>query len=75
MPARQLSLQVQNFDFARAGVPEAATVKPPAPAAAPLSQAATVQKMKELKQLLSQGIITQAQYDTESQKLLNELLK
>lgn len=38
-------------------------------------QAATVQKLKELKSLLSQGLITQTQYNTDSQKLLNELIQ
>jgi hypothetical protein len=34
-----------------------------------------VKKLKELKALLSQGLITQAQYDADSQKLVNELVK
>jgi hypothetical protein len=38
-------------------------------------QAATVQKLKELKSLLNQGLITQTQYNTDSQKLLNELVQ
>ena len=50
----------------------------PAPAAAPAvssSQAATVQKLKELKSLLDRGVITQSQYNADSQKLLNELVQ
>ena len=46
------------------------------PAAAPpasTSQAAIVNKLKELKSLLSQGVITQSQYNADSQKLVNEL--
>jgi len=39
------------------------------------SQAATVAKLKELKSLLNQGLITQGQYDVQSQKLLNELVQ
>jgi hypothetical protein len=39
------------------------------------SQAATVKKMKELKALQAQGLITEAQYQAESQKLLSELLR
>jgi hypothetical protein len=46
------------------------------PAAAPpasTSQAAIVSKLKELKSLLNQGLITQSQYNADSQKLVNEL--
>jgi hypothetical protein len=100
VPAKQLSVQVQNFNFNRGGVtapqtaaaasaPAAArpaatvtvteTVRAtPAPAAAPAvssSQAATVQKLKELKSLLDRGVITQSQYNAESQTLLNELVQ
>jgi hypothetical protein len=80
-PAKQIVLHVQNFDFSRPEQPTTVTVNVPAaaPAAAPApvssSQAATVKKLKELKSLLSQGLITQAQYDADSQKLVNELVK
>jgi hypothetical protein len=51
----------------------------PAPAtsaaAVSSSQAATVAKLKELKSLLNQGLITQGQYEVQSQKLLNELVQ
>jgi len=48
----------------------------PAPAAAATSgEAAVVAKLKELKSLLSQGLITEAQYQQESQKLLNQLMQ
>lgn len=50
----------------------------PAPAAAPAvssSQAATVQKLKDLKSLLDRGLITQSQYNADSQKLLKELVQ
>jgi len=102
VPAKQLSVQVQNFNFNRGGVtaPQTAAAAPapaaarpaatvtvsepvraapaPAPAAAPAvssSQAATVQKLKELKSLLDRGVITQSQYNADSQKLLNELVR
>jgi hypothetical protein len=101
VPAKQLSVQVQNFNFNRGGVTASAPVAPaaapapaagrpattiatpsakaaPAPATAPAvssSQAATVQKLKELKSLLDKGIITQSQYNAESQKLLSELVQ
>jgi len=67
---------------AAAAHPTAVTVvqapPPPPPAAAPAvtsTQAATVQKLKELKSLLNQGLITQSQYNADSQKLLNELVQ
>ena len=49
------------------------TQKPAAPAAAP--QSATTQKLEQLKSLLSEGLITQAQYQKASQQVLNELVQ
>jgi len=73
---------------APAGPPPAApapAVATPAPAvnvnvaAAPSGvtdkQAAAVAKLKELKSLLNQGLITQAQYQADSQKLLNQIVE
>ncbi len=59
-------------------VVETAPPPPPAPAAAPAvssSQAAAVARLKELKSLLNQGLISQSQYQTESQKLLNQIVE
>jgi hypothetical protein len=53
------------------------TITPP-PAAAPAvtnTQAAAVARLKELKSLQKQGLITEAQYQTESQKILNQLVE
>ena len=53
------------------------TVTPP-PAAAPAvtnTQAAAVAKLKELKSLQKQGLITEAQYQAESQKILNQIVE
>ncbi len=47
---------------------------PPAPAVTS-GQAAAVAKLKELKSLQSQGLITEAQYQAESQKLLNQIVQ
>jgi hypothetical protein len=56
----------------------------PAPAAQPApapvmtltaSQAAAVAKLKELKSLLTQGLISQAQYDADSKKLLDQIIQ
>ncbi len=49
---------------------------PPTTAAAPAvtdSQAAAVARLKELKSLERQGLITEAQYQAESQKILNQI--
>ncbi|MGA9237373.1 MAG: SHOCT domain-containing protein, partial [Desulfobacterales bacterium] len=51
------------------------TVSPtPAPAATN-SQAEAVARLKELKSLQKQGLITEAQYQEESQKLLNQIVE
>ena len=52
----------------------------PAPAAAPTpavnpEQAAAVAKLKELKSLQTQGLITEADYQAASQKLLNQIVQ
>jgi hypothetical protein len=52
------------------------TAPPPAPPPAVSStQAAAVAKLKELKSLQSQGLITEAQYRAESEKLLNQIVQ
>jgi hypothetical protein len=43
--------------------------------AAPAPQPASAQKLEQLKSLLNEGLITQAQYQTASQQVLNELVK
>jgi len=58
--------------------PAPAPVAQPAPAPATTltaSQAAAVAKLKELKSLLSQGLISQAQYDADSKKLLDQIIQ
>ena len=49
------------------------TEKPAAPAAAP--QSATTKKLEQLKSLLSEGLITQAQYQKASTQVLNEMVQ
>jgi hypothetical protein len=39
------------------------------------SQAAAVAKLKELKSLLGQGLISQAQYDADSKKLVDQIIQ
>ncbi len=55
--------------------PPAVNVTVTAPAGATTSQAAAVAKLKELKGLLKQGLITQSQYQAESQKLLDQIVE
>jgi hypothetical protein len=50
--------------------PPAAPAPAPAPAA---GQSGAVARLKELKSMLNQGLITQSQYQEESQKILNQL--
>ena len=49
------------------------TAPPPAAPAMSSSQASAVARLKELKSLQQQGLITEAQYQAESQKLLNQI--
>ncbi|MGA8020210.1 MAG: hypothetical protein WCA42_15170, partial [Desulfobacterales bacterium] len=46
---------------------------PPAAPAMTNTQASAVARLKELKSLQKQGLITEAQYQEESQKLLNQI--
>jgi hypothetical protein len=58
--------------------PAAPSASPPAPVpAAGLtgSEASAVAKLKQLKSLLDQGVITKSQYQEDSQKLLDEIVK
>jgi len=61
---------------AAAAHPTTVVVKETAPPAAPAmnnTQASAVARLKELKSLQKQGLITEAQYQEESQKLLNQI--
>jgi len=54
------------------------TVTPPPASAAPAvtnTQAAAVAKLKELKSMQKEGLITEAQYQAESQKILNQMVE
>jgi hypothetical protein len=59
---------------APAPAPVVVAAPPAAPAVNP-EQAAAVAKLKELKSLQTQGLITEAQYQTESQKLLSQIVQ
>jgi hypothetical protein len=61
---------------APAAAPPPAAQPAPAPATSlTTSQAAAVAKLKELKSLLGQGLITQAQYDADSKKLVDQIIQ
>jgi hypothetical protein len=51
------------------------TVSPPPAPAVSSSQAEAVKRLKELKSLEKQGLITESQYREESQKLLNQIVE
>ena len=51
------------------------TAPPPAAPAMSSSQSSAVARLKELKSLQQQGLITEAQYQEESQKLLNQIVE
>jgi hypothetical protein len=48
---------------------------PPPPATAPAPQPAATKKLEQLKALLNEGLITQAQYQKASQQVLNEVVQ
>jgi ABC-type glycerol-3-phosphate transport system substrate-binding protein len=55
-------------------VVQSSSPPPPAPAVTN-TQAEAVTKLKELKSLQKQGLISEAQYQAESQKLLNQMVE
>jgi hypothetical protein len=53
----------------------AASAPPPPPKPAPAPHPSTTQKLEQLKGLLNEGLITQAQYNKASQQVLNEIVQ
>jgi hypothetical protein len=53
----------------------AASAPPPPPKPAPAPHPSTSQKLEQLKGLLNEGLITQAQYNKASQQVLNEIVQ
>lgn len=54
-------------------LPQAGLAQAPAKPAAP--QSATTKKLEQLKSLLNEGLITQAQYQKASTQVLNEMVQ
>jgi hypothetical protein len=82
IPAKQLTVQVQNFNYIRNAPPPSvkkAEKKPAAgPPATPASKTGTSlqtveQKLRDLKALLDQGLITQSDYDAKKAQILANL--
>jgi hypothetical protein len=80
IPAKQLSVQVQNFNYIRTAPPPAvkkAEKKPAAgPPATPAPKGGTSlqtaeRKLRDLKALLDQGLITQKDYDAKKAQILS----
>jgi hypothetical protein len=79
IPAKQLSVQVQNYDYIRIAapppVPKAEKKAAPRQAVTPASKPApslqeVEQKLRDLKALLDQGLITQSDYDAKKAQIL-----
>jgi hypothetical protein len=63
----------QDAAIAQQPAPAAPAPAPPAAAPAPaaMSDADRIQALKNLKELLDSGVLTQAEFDAQKQKLLN----
>ena len=77
------SAATASAEASAAAAQQAAAAKPPPPATVnvqvtappPAPQSASAQKLEQLKSLLSEGLITQAQYQKASTQVLNEMVK
>ena len=65
----------QDAQLAEAQQPQAPVAAPPpapaAPAPAAMSEAEKLEALKNAKELLDSGVLTQAEFDAQKQKLLN----
>jgi len=62
--------QQQQIDDLQAQQAQQAQAAPAAPAAAPASTEDGMAKLTQLKSLLDQGVLTQAEFDLQKQKIL-----
>jgi hypothetical protein len=72
VPQKQMTVQVQNFDYSRImPAPSAQVAKPvQSPSTASPSFQTVEKKLKDLKALLDQGLITQSDYDDKKAQIL-----
>jgi hypothetical protein len=75
VPGKELTVQVQNFNYERTMPPPAPKMAVhPKPSSASSSSLETVErKLKDLKMLFDKGLITQSDYDTKKAQLLEGL--
>ena len=75
VPAKGLSVQVQNFDYDRIMAPPAPEMATPAAPSTPsaASLETVERKLKDLKVLFDKGLITQSEYDAKKAQLLEGL--
>jgi len=66
----QEAAQQQQIDDLQAQQDQQAQAAPAAPAAAPASSEDGMAKLTQLKSLLDQGVLTQAEFDMQKQKIL-----
>jgi Short C-terminal domain len=73
IPAKSLSVQVQNFDYDRTMPPPQLAAPTQTPSAASPSFQTVERKLKDLKMLFDQGLITKSEYDAKKDQLLQGL--
>jgi len=61
----------QDAAIAQQQAPPAAAPPAPAPAPAAMSEAEKLEALKNAKELMDSGVLTQAEFDAQKQKLLN----
>jgi len=75
VPGKQLNVQVHNFDYDRTMAPPAPQItEHQRPSPKPSASLQTVErKLRDLKVLLDQGLITQSAYDAKKAQILQGL--
>ena len=70
---RRAATEQHEYDQDAAIAQQAPPAPPPAAAPAPaaMSEADRIEALKNLKELLDSGVLTQAEFDAQKQKLLN----
>ena len=68
---RERNQQPEYEQAPPAAAPPPAAAAPAAPAPAAMSEAEKLEALKNAKELLDSGVLTQAEFDAQKQKLLN----